>query len=67
MEQKTGVSSKNVGVPDRVKPKRQCLQALKTAVFAVSERTALTATLFGTEKEAAWGLKPVIKVKNHGK
>ena len=37
------------------------------AVFAGSERTALTETLFGTEKEAAWGLKPVIEVKNPGK
>ncbi len=55
---------RNCPVSDRVKPNRQCLQALKTAVFAVSERTALTETLFGTEKEAAWGLKPVIEVKN---
>ncbi len=67
MEQETGVSLWNAAVPDRVEPNRQCPSALKTTVFAVSERTALAEILFGTEQKEAWPLKPVIEVKNPGK
>jgi len=67
MEQKTGVSPKNAGVPDRVKPNCQCPSALETAVFAMSERTALTETLFGTQRGGGVGSEPVIEVKNPGK
>ena len=52
---------------DRVKPYWQMPPALETAVFAVSERTALAETLFGTENGATWPLGLVVEVKNPGK
>jgi hypothetical protein len=67
MERKTGISPKNGGVSDRVKPSCQCSSALETAVFAVSERTVLTETLLGTRKDGGAGSEPVIEVKNPGK
>ena len=47
---------------DRVKPNRQYPPALKIALFAVSERTALAKTLFGTELKAPWALNSVAAV-----
>ena len=52
---------------DRVKPYWQMPPALETAVFAVSERTALAETLFGTKNGATWPLGLVVEVKNPGK
>jgi hypothetical protein len=67
LEQKTGASPGTILVSDRVKPYWQMPPALKTAVFAVSERTALAETLFGTENGATWPLGLVVEVKNPGK
>ena len=49
-----------------MKPYWQMPPALETAVFAVSERTALAETLLGTENGATWPLGLVVEVKNPG-